>query len=101
MYTGTPLGNPAAYSVSKAGLIQFTRWLATTLAPMVRVNSVIAGGIERDQPDDFKSKYCRDVPLGRMATETDLIGPITFLLSSISSYITGEALHVDGGRGIW
>jgi NAD(P)-dependent dehydrogenase (short-subunit alcohol dehydrogenase family) len=101
LYAGTSLGNPAAYAVSKGGLIQFTRWLATTLAPTVRVNSVIAGGIERDQPDDFKSKYCKDVPLGRMATETDLIGPITFLLSSASSYITGEALHVDGGRGIW
>lgn len=101
LYTGTSLGNPAAYSVSKGGLIQLTRWLATTLAPSIRVNSIIAGGIERDQPEDFKSKYCRDVPLGRMATETDLIGPITFLLSSASSYVTGEALHVDGGRGIW
>lgn len=101
LYTGTSLGNPAAYSVSKGGLIQLTRWLATTLAPMVRVNSIIAGGIERDQPDDFKSKYCRDVPLGRMASEADLTGPIIFLLSSTSSYITGEALHVDGGRGIW
>jgi NAD(P)-dependent dehydrogenase (short-subunit alcohol dehydrogenase family) len=101
LYTGTSLGNPAAYSVSKGGLIQLTRWLATTLAPTVRVNSVIAGGIERNQPDSFKSKYCKDVPLGRMATEIDLIGPIAFLLSSASSYITGEALHVDGGRGIW
>lgn len=101
LYDGTSIGNPAAYSVSKGGLIQLTRWLATTLAPTVRVNSVIAGGIERDQPENFKSKYCRDVPLGRMATEMDLIGPITFLLSSASSYVTGEALHVDGGRGIW
>jgi NAD(P)-dependent dehydrogenase (short-subunit alcohol dehydrogenase family) len=101
LYTGTSLGNPAAYSVSKGGLIQLTRWLATTLAPTVRVNSVIAGGIERDQPESFKSKYCRDVPLGRMATEMDLIGPIIFLLSSASSYVTGESLHVDGGRGIW
>lgn len=101
LYAGTSLGNPAGYSVSKGGLIQLTRWLATTLAPTVRVNSVIAGGIDRNQPEDFKSKYCRDVPLGRMATEMDLIGPITFLLSSASSYVTGEALHVDGGRGIW
>ena len=101
LYTETSLGNPAAYAVSKGGLIQLTRWLATTLAPNVRVNSVIAGGIERDQPEIFKAKYCRDVPLGRMATEMDIIGPIIFLLSSVSSYITGEALHVDGGRGVW
>jgi NAD(P)-dependent dehydrogenase (short-subunit alcohol dehydrogenase family) len=101
LYTGTSLGNPAAYSVSKSGLIQLTRWLATTLAPSIRVNSIVSGGIERDQPEEFKSRYCRDVPLGRMATESDLIGPIIFLLSSASSYVTGEALHVDGGRGIW
>lgn len=101
LYEGTNLGNPAAYAVSKGGLLQLTRWLATTLAPKVRVNSIIAGGIQRNQPKAFIEKYSKGVPLSRMAVEKDLVGPIIFLLSEMSSYITGESLHVDGGRGIW
>ena len=101
LYEGTNLGNPAAYSVSKGGLIQLTRWLATTLAPKVRVNSIVAGGIQRNQPSAFIEKYSNGVPLSRMALEKDIVDPILFLLSDMSSYITGEVLHVDGGRGIW
>lgn len=101
IYEGTSLGNPAAYAVSKGGLNQLTRWLATTLAPRIRVNAVLAGGIERGQPLSFKNKYTNDVPLGRMAKERDLVGPVLFLLSDLSSYITGEMLRVDGGRSVW
>jgi NAD(P)-dependent dehydrogenase (short-subunit alcohol dehydrogenase family) len=101
IYEGTNLGNPAAYSVSKGGLNQLTRWLATTLAPKVRVNAVAAGGVQRNQPTIFLERYSAGVPLSRMASEKDLVGPILFLLSDMSSYITGEVLHVDGGRGIW
>lgn len=101
LYEGTSLGNPAAYAVSKAGLIQLTRWLATTLAPIVRVNTIVAGGIERHQPIKFIESYSKGVPLGRMAKEKDIVGPILFLLSQKSAYVTGETLHVDGGRGIW
>ena len=52
MYRGTEMGNPAAYAASKGGLIQLTRWLATTLAPDVRVNTISAGGIYRNQAKD-------------------------------------------------
>lgn len=101
LYEGTSLSNPAAYSVSKGGLNQLTRWLATTLAPSIRVNAIVAGGIQRNQPVIFRKRYCKGVPLGRMAIEKDIVGPILFLLSENSGYITGETLHVDGGRGIW
>lgn len=101
LYEGTSMGSPAAYGVSKAGLIQLTRWLSTTLAPQIRVNSIVAGGIQRNQPQKFIDRYCRDVPLERMAKEGDLVGPVLFLLSEMSQYITGETLHVDGGRGAW
>jgi len=101
LYEGTAMGSPAAYGVSKAGLNQLTRWLSTTLAPKVRVNTIVAGGIKRNQPQHFVDRYCRDVPLGRMAKELDLLGPVIFLLSKMSNYITGETLHVDGGRGVW
>jgi len=101
LYEGTSMGNPAAYAASKGGLIQLTRWLATTLAPSIRVNSIVGGGIQRSQPISFIKRYSDGVPLKRMATEKDYLGPILFLLSQNSAYITGESLHVDGGRGIW
>ena len=50
LYTDTAMANPAAYAASKGGIIQLTRWLATTLAPTVRVNCICPGGIERGQP---------------------------------------------------
>ena len=46
IYENTHLGNPAAYSVSKSGLIQLTKWLSTTLAPKIRVNCISPGGIK-------------------------------------------------------
>jgi NAD(P)-dependent dehydrogenase (short-subunit alcohol dehydrogenase family) len=100
LYEGTQLGNPPAYGVAKAGLEQLTRWLATTLSPQVRVNAVAPGGLERSQPADFVAKYEAKVPLRRMGTEADVAKAILFLLSSDSSYITGQTLVVDGGYSI-
>ena len=101
LYDGTKMANPAAYSASKGGLMQFTRWLATTLAPEIRVNAIAPGGIFRNQPNEFIKKYQERVPLGRMAKETDFRGAILFLVTDISAYCTGQILTVDGGFGIW
>jgi NAD(P)-dependent dehydrogenase (short-subunit alcohol dehydrogenase family) len=101
LYENTRMGNPAAYAVSKGGMIQLTRWLSTTIAPHVRVNTISPGGIFRNQPDEFVQKYNRKVPLGRMATEEDFRGAIGFLASDLSAYITGQNLMVDGGWGTW
>lgn len=100
LYMGTKMGNPAAYGASKAGLIQLTRWLASTLAPSVRVNSISPGGIFRDQPKEFVKRYEEKTPLGRMATEDDLKGAVAYLASDMSKYVTGQNLLVDGGWGI-
>jgi len=97
LYEGTDMGNPAAYAVSKGGLLQLTRWLATTVAPDVRVNSISPGGIWRNQPSDFVKKYESRTPLGRMASEEDLKGAIAYLSSDLSSYVTGQNIVVDGG----
>jgi NAD(P)-dependent dehydrogenase (short-subunit alcohol dehydrogenase family) len=94
------MGNPPAYGVAKAGLEQLTRWLATTLSPHVRVNAVAPGGLARNQPAEFVEKYEAKVPLRRMGTEDDVVKAILFLLSSDSSYITGQTLVVDGGYSI-
>ena len=101
LYAGTTMGNPAAYAASKGGLIQLTRWLATTLGPAVRVNTVSPGGVFRNQPETFVQRYRERTPLARMATEDDFRGAIAYLASDLSAYVTGQNLAVDGGWGVW
>jgi len=101
LYEGTAMANPAAYAASKGGLLQLTRWLATTLAPKVRVNSISPGGIARNQPSSFVTRYEARTPLGRMASEDDFRGAIAYLVSDMSAYVTGQNLRVDGGWSVW
>jgi NAD(P)-dependent dehydrogenase (short-subunit alcohol dehydrogenase family) len=101
LYADTPLGNPAAYGASKGGLLQLTRWLASSLAPAIRVNAISPGGIFRDTPEPFHSRYTARTPLGRMATEEDLKGAAAYLASDLSAYVTGHNLVVDGGWTAW
>ena len=100
MYRDTNMGNPAAYSASKGGLTQLTRWLSTTLAPDIRVNAISPGGIERSQPEKFKHRYISKTPLNRLGTEEDLVGAVLFLSSNMSKYVTGEDIVVDGGYSV-
>jgi NAD(P)-dependent dehydrogenase (short-subunit alcohol dehydrogenase family) len=101
MYEGTTMGNPAAYGVSKAGVNQFTRWLATVAGPEIRVNSVAPGGISRNQPAVFQNRYNSKTALGRMAKERDVSEVVFFLADSKSSYVTGQNIRVDGGFGLF
>lgn len=101
LYEGTNMGNPAAYAASKGGLLQLTRWLATILAPDVRVNAVTPGGVSGDQPESFQEKYIERTPLKRMALEEDFKGVIAYLASDLSSYVTGQNIIVDGGWTVW
>jgi NAD(P)-dependent dehydrogenase (short-subunit alcohol dehydrogenase family) len=101
LYDGTSMANPAAYGVSKAGLLQLTRYLATVLAPQVRVNAISPGGVWRGQPEIFHERYRQRTPLGRMATEEDLKGAVAYLASDLSAYVTGQELIVDGGWTAW
>jgi len=97
LYEGTSMGNPAAYSASKGGLLQLTRWLSSTLAPEIRVNAITPGGVERGQPESFQQKYTAGTPLRRMATEEDFKGAVAYLASDLSAYVTGQNIVVDGG----
>ncbi len=101
LYKGTDMGNPAGYAASKGGLIQLTRWLATTLSPTIRVNCVSPGGIVRNQESEFVKKYETRTPLKRMATEEEIVSAILFLSGSSASYITGQNIQVDGGWSAW
>ena len=101
LYKDTDLGNPAAYAATKGGLIQFTRWLATTISPTVRVNAISPGGVMRNQPKSFQNRYESKVPMARMASEQDFKGALAFLSTDLSAYVTGHILEVNGGWGVW
>jgi NAD(P)-dependent dehydrogenase (short-subunit alcohol dehydrogenase family) len=101
LYEGTTMGNPAAYAASKGGLIQLTRYLAAVLAPAVRVNVIAPGGIARGQDPQFVERYEKLTPMGRMATEDDLLGALTWLATDESAFVTGQTIAVDGGWTTW
>ena len=101
LYKDTEMGNPAAYAATKGGLIQFTRWLATTISPAVRVNAISPGGVLRNQPKSFQNRYESKVPMARMASEQDFKGALAYLSSDLSAYVTGHILEVNGGWGAW
>ncbi|MBW4621798.1 MAG: SDR family oxidoreductase [Cyanosarcina radialis HA8281-LM2] len=97
-----PFIKPPAYGASKAALINLTRYFATHWGPVgVRVNALSPGGVLGGQDAEFKRKFGDRVPLGRMANLDDLIGPLIFLASDASAYVTGIELLVDGGFTAW
>ena len=99
IYEGTPLQNPANYSFSKGGMINFTRYLAAALGPYgIRVNCLSPGGLQTPaMPERFVAQYSRRTLLGRLANEDDIKGPAIFLASDASCYITGANIPVDAG----
>lgn len=101
LYSGTKMGNPAAYAATKGGLAQLTRYLSTVLAPDIRVNAFAPGGIGRGQSPEFTERYESLTPMGRMATENDFRGVVTWLAADASAYVTGQVIAVDGGWTAW
>ncbi|TGN18259.1 SDR family oxidoreductase [Leptospira idonii] len=98
IYGDSGRNSPEVYAITKAGIIHFTKYLARYAAPYgIRVNCISPGGIFDNQHPDFIKNYVYKTPLGRMGEPTDLIGAIFFLTSSMSGYITGQNLLVDGG----
>lgn len=97
-----PFLKPPAYTASKAAVVSLTRYLAAHWGPYgVRVNALSPGGVLGGQDPQFQAKFNAKVPLGRMAGDADLAGPLVFLASEASSYVTGTELRVDGGFTAW
>ena len=93
---------PVTYSVTKAGLVGLTRYLATYWADRgVRANLIAPGGVYTDQDQSFVEQLSKLIPLGRMAHQDEYKSAIAFLVSDASSYMNGAILSVDGGRTCW
>lgn len=97
-----PFNTPIAYATTKAGLISFTRYLATYWAEYgIRVNALSPAGVYDNQDAGFVARLSQLIPLGRMAHVDEYKGAIIFLVSDASSFMTGANLIVDGGRTSW
>jgi NAD(P)-dependent dehydrogenase (short-subunit alcohol dehydrogenase family) len=95
---GEDFFKPAAYSASKSGILNLTRYLAIYWAKQnVRVNSLSLAGVFNNQDQEFLDAYCARIPIGRMADPLDYIGPVIFLAGEGSKYMTGHNMVVDGG----
>ena len=106
VYEGTDMSSGINYTYDKWGMIGFTKWIANKYGKYnIRCNVIspggyLAGGEHPDKASFFES-YKKLTPLGRFADDDDIKGPVVFLASDASAYITGENIMLDGGWTSW
>jgi NAD(P)-dependent dehydrogenase (short-subunit alcohol dehydrogenase family) len=98
-------GHPlyAAYNASKAGVILLAKTLALEFAPWLRVNAVCPGFVltpmqKAEYTEEMLDAANKEIPLSRLATPEEVAGLFAFLASKEASYITGQAIPIDGGE---
>lgn len=105
IYEGNSFTNPPSYGAAKAGVIQFTKYLAAFLSKDgIRVNCVSPGAFphaETQKHTDFMKNLSAKNPMSRIGYAEDIKGAVALLCSDASSYMTGQNLRLDGGWGVW
>ncbi|WP_427138367.1 SDR family oxidoreductase [Psychrobacillus psychrodurans] len=105
LYNDEKYTNPPSYGAAKAGVIQFTKYLSSFLAPHeIRVNCLSPGPFphpETQKDEEFMNRLSGKNPLNRIGQPHELKGTVALLCSNASSYMTGQNICVDGGWGVW
>jgi NAD(P)-dependent dehydrogenase (short-subunit alcohol dehydrogenase family) len=105
IYDGKQFANPPSYGAAKAGVIQFTKYLASFLSPHgIRVNAMSPGAFPHpptQQFTEFMDRLGSKNPMGRIGQPHELKGVVALLCSEAGSYMTGQNVCVDGGWAVW
>ena len=102
MYGRSGRDNSEVYSMTKAGVIMLTKYMAAYFAPYnIQTNCISPGGIFNNQASGFVEKYNFKTPMGRMAGVDEMQGALKFLISDESNYVNGQNITVDGGFTAW
>ncbi len=88
-------------SLTKSAILGLSKYLATYLAPNIRVNTIVPGGIYNGQDEDFVRQYSGHTPFGRMMKVDEIVGAVLYLASDMPLYTTGAEIVVDGGWSNW